>query len=333
MKQTCRKLFGLFLFFPYFLQAQINMPGLTDASTIAGAQEFQRIYSSYAKALSKYYGQASVLTSHLTFPFGQDNMGSFPGFYVGLGVGTAFSNTKAMKADSDPAVSPDVLPSKLPTLGITFNVGVALTPRWDLRVTFFPPVSLSIPSTSATRNLSGSVSLGNVRTRASYLLKKDKPFGLGVSLAGFIFYNYGKINIKSPTITTTSYAYNGGVVNTFSYDVSTTAKWKYVGGGGEVRLWWNLVVVHPYVGMSLDMQSGSFTSAVDLTGTIDVTGVVNESSTGSIGINEDVKIPFFGSRLILGMEFNLIFMRLGVEAQVEINTRLMGIGAAAGFQF
>lgn len=309
--------------------ATVNFPGLSGAH-LEGANDFDRLYTQYAKSFSKYYGQAILFSSHLTYPIAKDNLGKFPSFYAGVGLGTAFSNTQAMKSETDPSISSKVVPTILPSAGLSLNLGIGLTSKWDLRISFFPNVPFSLPATTGGYGV--SFSSGNGRVRLAYHLLEGGLLQPGVTLAGYAFHNQGGISVSSENISS-SYS-ESGVDTTLTYNVSTSASWKYTGVGGEVRVWYDLLLFHPFVGYSVGMQTGLFNTSIKADGNMAVTITpTTQNSAGNITIDENAIPSFFSHRVMLGAEFELFLVKVGVETQIDIANRLLGLSLGAAFSF
>ncbi len=317
----------------------INFPGITDSDNLAAAEEYASIYSSYARALAKHYGPAVAMTAHLAYPYGEDNLGSFPGLYIGTGLGASFANTDAIKNDSDPGVTSGAVPSLLPGIGLTLNTGFALSDKWDLRFSFIPIVKFNLESAGVTSGYSGAVNIGNAKLKAGYhLFEGRQTFKGGLTLSGYTTWTKGSINIASDTQTISSRTSVSGasVVNSFNYTVTSNSSWHYFGMGGEIRAWYNLWVFFPYIGYGVGFHTGRFNSTITVAGDIDVTvnaTALNETSTASIIIDEGASIPFALQRLFFGFEFKIVMIRIGAEVHFNLGDGLSAASIGAGMQF
>jgi hypothetical protein len=112
---------------------------------------------------------------------------------------------------------------------------------------------------------------------------------------------------------------------------SVSTNWQYLGLGPELRVWYNLMFFHPFVGYSLGMQIGQFTTALDVGGTLTVSGT--GYGTGSILISERRAAQLVTHRLMLGFEIALLVLDIGVEAQVDLINGLVGGAFATAFRF
>ena len=115
--------------------ATVNFSGLTGVE-LEQAQALDAKYSQFAQSFSRYYGDAMAFSSHLSAPIARDNLGKFPSLYVGIGMGASFGKVNAMKSEVDSSIQSSV-PSYLAAPNISFNFGMGITRKWDLRFSFF----------------------------------------------------------------------------------------------------------------------------------------------------------------------------------------------------
>ena len=313
-----------------------SFPGLTSVTALAGADEFVNIYGSYAQALSNHYGKAVIFSNHLSYPVGEDHLGAFPRTYIGIGMGAAFANTNAIKSDSSSEVTGDALPAVLPAAGLSLNLGIGLSNNWDFRLTALPPISFSLPQ----GDLTTTIKLMNFKGKLTYNLKESKSFDTGFSIAGYVAYSKGSVGISAENLKSENRDFSSnsgsGTVQDFSYNVNTTAAWNYFSMGTEVRGWVDLYIIVPYIGYGLGFQGGLFSTDVGLDGTIQVNvNVVTETSPADVNVGRTAKPSILSHRFFLGFEIKIkpTPVRLGVEAQFELENKLAGISLGAAMQF
>lgn len=314
---------------------------------LSSAREFERIYSSYAAAFSKYYGDATAMTSHLTYPYGEADMGGFPSMYAGLGLGTAFANTEKIKAESDPDVTSSAIPEILPTVGTSINVAAGITDKLDARLAFFPKVGISIPE-DLSSDYSGDFKYANVKGELTYHVIKSGFLMPGVSLSGYFNYTEGNVTITANNLSANSYTYTydygAGTADAtadYTYDLVTTASWRYYGLGAEAKIWYDLMFFYPYLGYGVGLQGGRFDTDINIEGTIQSTvnlpasqgGPVSETSNGFIRISERAYPSVMLHRFMLGFEMKLVFVTLGAETQFNITSKMAGLSIGAAMQF
>jgi len=310
-----------------------------DANMYTAVNEYLDIYGSFAESFSENYGEATAFTNHLTYPLGKDTMKRFPSVYMGFGMGTAFANTQAIKNDADPEVTSDVLPSILPTLAFSFNAGMGLTKKWDLRLSAVPMVDLAMPDIPGS-TIDTSLRYGLFKLKATY---HAIPGGLllpGLSIGPYLSYSGGKIQIRQTGLTSTGHAFSEGAVTgtvDYSYDVYANASWNITGVGAEVRVWYDLMFIAPYLSWSPGFQGGSFSTEVGMNGTMNVNltapVAATETDTGSASITKKAVVNPFIQRIGVGFELDLFLVKAGVEMQVETVSKLAGLSFGFGIQF
>lgn len=323
----------LFLVSPAF--ATLNFPNLYGYGTsyYTQAQTFDTNYTQFAKAFSNYYGEAAAFASYLSAPVGRDNLGKFPGLYVGIGIGATAGRSTQFKNEMPSSIQSSA-PGYLIADTISFNFGIGFTKQWDVRFSFFPNASFNLPSSLTGSNYSVQTSAGVYRARVGYHILEGGSFKPGLTLAGFASY----------TTSTTSLSYTG-LDQTSTDSTGTTrvvananAKFsgQYLGIGPEIKLWYEVWrVFHPFVGYSLGLQFGQFTTSLDVAGTITVTptGFSSQSDTGNITISERVATKLYTHRLMFGFEISLFVLDIGVEAQVDLVSGLVGAAVGTGLRF
>lgn len=313
----------------------INFPAL-GTEFLTGATQYAEIYSQYASAFGKYYAPAVGFSAHLTAPFGKDYLGDFPSISLGTGLGTAFANVNGVKAETNSAVTGSTIPSVLPSLGLTFNAGIGITEKWDAHISIFPSVEFAMPSD--LDGLNASFRYSNVKARTSYSLLKSSLLRPGVSIGGYFTWTQGRFNATYDNVSSENfqYDYNGTTANaTLNYNLKSTMNWNIIGLGTEVRAWYDLMFLHPYIGYGLGLQTGSLTTDVEVTGDIEVVipSVGTQTDTGLITINEKSRAPGIMQRFMIGFELSLFLLRIGAEMQFETNTGMAGVAVGVNFVF
>lgn len=250
------------------------------ANFLQSANEYYDIYSTYSSAFSKHYGEAIGFAAMNSYPIGIDDLGGFPGIYAGIGMGTVFSNTNSLKRDAHADTSESLLPSMLPTIGLSLNLGIALNKNWDLRLGIFPAVDIALPQQG--ESLSGTIKNGSFLIKPVYHVKNNQVFLPGVSISGFVGYSSGGMTLDATGLTSTAFPFStsysaGGQTATipgladYTFDIKTKAKWEYYTVGSEVRLWYNLFFFIPYVGLGVNYNSGSFITEMSVPASINAT--------------------------------------------------------------
>ncbi len=313
---------ALSLIAPLGATLNFNIPLPVDLSE---AQEFDAKYTQLARAFSKYYGEAMAFSSHLSAPIARDNLGRFPSLYVGLGLGVSFGNVNRMKSEVDSSISGNV-PSYLAAPNISFNFGMGITHKWDLRFSFFPNVPIALDSASLGSNTSAEIKFGTYRARAGYHILEGGFMKPGLTLAGFASYTTGGL-----TLTQNAQNIESGDVKLTNATSTFSTNWQYLGVGPEARVWYDLMFFHPFLGYSLGLQMGQYTTGLDVSGSIEVNG--NPYGTGSLVVSERQAARLISHRLMFGFEISLLVWEIGVEAQVDLTSGLVGVAAGTAFRF
>ncbi len=306
------------------IQATVNFSGLSGAD-LAEANALDAKYTQYAQSFSRYYGDAMAFSSHLSAPIARDNLGKFPSLYVGLGLGASFGRVTAMKSEVDSSIQGNV-PSYLAAPNISFNFGMGFTRKWDLRFSFFPNVPIALSSDAFGSNTSAEIKFGTYRARMGYHLIEGGFLKPGVTIAGFASYTTGALSI-----TQTGQSVNSGAVALTNVSSKIATNWQYLGVGPEVRVWYDLMFFHPFIGYSLGLQVGQYTTGLNIAGTMTVSGT--PYGTGSIDISERQAAKLLSHRLLLGFEISLFLIEIGVEAQVDMVNGLVGGAFGTAFRF
>ncbi|GAB4438956.1 MAG: hypothetical protein OHK0011_21630 [Turneriella sp.] len=313
---------ALFSVTPLGATLNFNIPLPVD---LAEAQEFDGKYTQLARAFSKYYGEAMAFSSHLSAPIARDNLGRFPSLYVGLGVGVSFGNVNGVKSEVDSSISGNV-PSYLAAPNISFNFGMGITRKWDIRFSFFPNVPIAFDASSLGSDTSAEIKFGTYRARAGYHILEGDFMKPGLTLAGFVSYTTGGLNL-----TQRSQNIESGDVKLSNATSTFSTNWQYLGVGPEVRVWYDLMFFHPFIGYSLGLQLGQYTTGLNVEGTIEVNST--NYGTGSLVISERQAARLISHRLMFGFEIALFVLDIGVEAQVDLTSGLVGVAAGTAFRF
>lgn len=306
------------------VHATVNFSGLSGAD-LAEAQALDAKYTQFAQSFSRYYGDAMAFSSHLSAPIARDNLGKFPSLYVGIGLGASFGKVNAMKSEVDSSIQGNV-PSYLAAPNISFNFGMGITRKWDLRFSFFPNVPIALDASAFGSNTSAEIKFGTYRARMGYHLVEGGFLKPGVTIAGFASYTTGALSVTQTGQTVTS-----GSVSLTNVTSKIGTNWQYLGVGPEIRAWYDLMFFHPFIGYSLGLQVGQYTTGLDISGTLDVGGT--GYGTGSIVISERQAAKLLSHRLLLGFEISLFLIEIGVEAQVDMVNGLVGGAFGTAFRF
>lgn len=306
---------------PLSAKLNFNIPVPID---LAEAEEFDAKYTNLARAFSKYYGEAMVFAAHLSAPIARDNLGRFPSLYIGLGLGVSFGRVEATKNEVDPSIRSNV-PSYLAAPNISFNFGMGFTRKWDFRFSFFPNVPIALPTSSLGSNTSAEIKFGTYRARAGYHVLEGGFLKPGLTVAGFASYTTGGLSLSQ------AQDIESGDVKLTNAKTSFSTNWQYLGIGPEVRAWYDLMFFHPFIGYSLGFQMGHYTTGLDVSGDIEVNSTPYGS--GSLVISERQAARLISHRLLFGFEISLFVFEVGVEAQVDLTSGLVGLAFGSAFRF
>ncbi|MDH5721627.1 MAG: hypothetical protein OEZ13_13555 [Spirochaetia bacterium] len=347
IKPVFRFIIKIAVFFIFFnnlyAETEIDFPDIIaqDPTLLSGVQEYVDDYDKYSGIFIKYYSPAVLLTTHLTSPVGKDNIGSFPGFYLGFATGVSFANSQAIRSQAAEKISDAGTPEILPALALSINMGLGITPKWDVRASFFPTVSMDLGRTNGSDL---SLRYGHFKIRSMYNVYPSSFLKPGLSIGGFFIYNRGRVTVKSDLLEETpgfSLGDIGGhsyTMTDFHYTIDTSAGWQYFGLGPEIKAWFDLEFVMAYVGYGISFQFGRL--GIDLTGNIEkmtigsTAGSLNGDYTGGSFRVYNTKVPAIAQqRLIAGGEIRFLFVSLVAEIQFDISNRLTGLtlGAASYF--
>jgi hypothetical protein len=312
------------LLFGGTIHGTVNITGVSGVD-LTEANAFDAKYTQFASAFSKYYGDAMAFSSHLSAPNARDNLGRFPSLYFGIGVGGSFGKVNAMKNSVDSSIQSSV-PPYLAAPAISFNFGIGINRKWDLRFSFFPNVPISLGSSAFGSGTSAEVKLGTYRARAGYHVLEGGFLKPGLTVAGFASYTTGGISYSR-----TGQSISSGQVSLTNATTALSTSWQYLGVGPEARVWYDLKFFHPFIGYSLGLQVGQFTTGLDVNGTVTISGT--NYGTGSIVISERKAAQLWTHRLMFGFEIALLVLDIGVEAQVDLVNGLVGVAVGTAFRF
>ncbi len=309
-------------------------------------------FGDYASSLGQHYGNVALLTGHSLYPIGKDNMGIFPSFYGGLGVGLAFADVGALNQDAPDGMS-DL--SMLPAFGLSFNTGFGLSRKWDLRLGFFPLVDFAMPP-DLSSEYTATLNYGAMKAKLGYHVLEGGLFQPGLTLSGYASFSGGTLGITAAeeayndiTIaqgTGTDPTFTGTVKPTYQW--SANAKWRYYGLGAEARIWYDLLFVVPYFGVGTGLNMGSFTTSFNLDADVLMTGatvdadgtnpgaaeaVADMTSTAAVKFAKKVRPDILLHRVFLGLEMHIVLVTIGTELQFDISNHLMGASFGAALQF
>ena len=313
------------------VSATLNFSALT-GSYLTQAQKYDANYTQYAQSLSHYYGDAMAFASNLSAPIARDNLGKFPSLYVGVGMGVSFGKVNSMKSEVDSSIQSSV-PSYLAAPAIGFNFGMGFTRQWDLRFSFFPNVPIALSSGALGSNTSAEIKFGTYRARLGYHILEGGFLKPGLTLAGFASYSTGALSLTQTGLNSSTSDSTGTVAFTGTSKIGTS--WQYLGIGPELRAWYDLKFFHPFIGYSLGLQVGQYTTGINVTGTMTVTptSLAPVVDTGSLDISERYAARIITHRLMLGFEINLFILDIGVEAQVDLVNGLVGGAFGTALRF
>ncbi len=332
----------LAFFFPIQGEIQFSFPSLSDPEVLDGAKELAASYETFTKPFTKYYGDAILFSSFLDFAIGNPFYTGFPGFYLGLGSGINFSNTRAMKNALSSSVDPSLIPSRLPAFTLGVQLGFIFSPWMGIRASLFPTISLRLPALSVTQDAEVSFQYGHTRVLLDIAMKKGGLFSPSFVFSPFLFYQKGAIGIEKSSIQLQNWDFtssqgNSGVVQTFSYNVKTQNKWEYYGIGGEIRMFFSFLFFYPYIGYSFSLQRGKFSSSLEAEGSVTISipsKSITESSTGFLKVETSSRAPGFSHRLFLGGEFSFLLFHIAGEVQFTLGVeRLAGLSLSIGTHF
>jgi len=319
------------------LGAAINFPTLTanGGSYLSGVESLSTDYQSLANVFSKYAGEPASFVNHLYAPIGRDNLGKFPAFYFGVGTGVAIGRGTNFKDEAGTKVSSSIPSTAIADAALlVFNFGVGISRQWDLRFSFFPNAPINLPSIGGgIGNL--QIKEGRYKARLGYHIWEGGTWKPGLTLAGFLVYSDSTI---SASIDGLSYSDSNSsrTISTSNTSLTMNLTSQSIGMGPEIKLWYEVWhVFHPFLGYSLGLQAGHYTTGLTLASTVSITptGLLAISETGTVTISERVATKVISHRLMFGFEIALLVLNIGIEGQVDLVNGLIGAGVGVGFRF
>jgi len=322
-------------------------------------KDFQRIFSDFGLAFGQNYGNAVLNVANLTNPIGLDNLGTFPNFNTGLGLGASFANknsiTNSLAGNTDLPIGQ--LPI-LPALGIGVNAGIGLSEDWDLHLSVLPPFEMAIPnSLLGDGGFSMSLSIYSAKLRAVQQIKKANPLSFGISMAYFGSIVGGNMKMSTGETVQSPISINENNSNGLGTNITATmtptftsqvhANWFYYSIGAELKIWFDtciskFCILVPYVGWGISSQGGLFSTTfqADVTnvtaGTITVGGnnsAINQNDALSVSQEFKVSPYWFLNRFIIGLEIKVVLISIATEVQFDTINKLAGISLGISFHF
>ncbi|MDH5716098.1 MAG: hypothetical protein OEZ22_00500 [Spirochaetia bacterium] len=332
-----------------YAEHNLDFPDLSDPRTIDGVEEFIDMYDVFAKEFTKYYSHAVLLSTQLTLPVGESNLGSFPGLYLGFAGGAAFANSKKIRENTSEYIADESTPKSLPSIGLSINAGLGITPDWDVWISFFPAIRMNL---GKVKGVQLNIGYGHVKIKTMYNIAEGSFLFPGAAIGGFVNYNRGSISAEVDEIKSTGYYYFSGsdqaVVQDFTYKLSTSANWEYYSFGPEIKGWYNMGIIFPYAGYGVSMQMGKLKIIPVAEGKINVVIPANpplipdniiQESTGTFDLSKKASPSLIQHRLIFGIEIRMFpkpitpTPKVTAEIQFDLTNRISGLSAGAGVQF
>ncbi len=291
-------------------------------------------YTRFPDAFSRYYGDATSLTNHLTLPIGFGTLSEFPSIKLGITFGSALTRSGKLRSEVGDELESQ-LPTILPTIGIGVNIGIGILKHWDIQTSIFPVANVSIPNNlvqGGNLEFSFKKILLKFATTYSFIGAKNE-LGLGLSGTLYTIFSSGSAFITFNDIPFDEFRIAG---NRIVPEVTSTSnfKWLFYQTGAEVRLWYSLLFFAPYAGFGAGLQGGGFESnlifdtllegsvEVDQENFRDSIQIVDE---GIIIIENELRASLVPMRLISGLEFYFYLASLKVELQYDIIKRVLGV--------
>jgi hypothetical protein len=208
-------------------------------------------------------------------------------------------------------------------------------------------------STSQLDDFDLSFNYGSYRGRASYILLEDKLFAPGLSLSGLVGYSNGKLSVKTQETTLTPSTssiitpIDYTITATPSYDAEAICEWSDYTAGAEIKLWWNLGVIFPYIGYGISFQYSEISTSFNLNSNIlleetasatlgdgsTLTSSNTETVTRTSTVSNEQIGELYLNRLILGFELKIALVRINAEVVFDpINSlTAASVGVSAAF--
>lgn len=330
---------------PGYLPVGINLPdGVTAASGAYSSsldinQKLEKRFGDFLQTFATHYGRAILLSLHAMNPVGQDNLGQYPGFVVGFNVVAAFSNTNPI-LDSAKISNIGISSAILPYPVFAFNLGLGITKKFDIRLTFWPPVTFE----KKLSNFNTKFTMGSIQLKFGYHVLEGGRLKPGITISGTLGYSHTKLTFNSSAVQTQFNGVNNQnnlvVTGGGTADITYTTKAllenqvNYFTGSAEIKFWYDLVFVAPYVGYSLDFNSGKFAAlaAIDAHTTISYSGTNYESNT-RFKTEKVVHPQAVGHRFTVGLQIKIYVFHLTTEMQIDLGNRILSGGVSTSFKF
>ena len=321
------------------LQANTAFPGLTDAAALSGAQDIIGIYSGFTQIFSNEMVNATIFASYLGYPFAIKPST----LYIGFGLGGAILNSEQIKAAStDTEVTSDSIPPRLGSLNMAINFGFGISKKLDLYFSILPNAKLALPKLG---DIALNTNIATAKVKLDYNIFPGEVFGFGLAVAPYLAWSRGAISMtkKNLNVTNRDFSIDGvrSTVTNFTYDAIFSVNWHFLSSGGEIRVWYDLIFIFPYMGLGLGAQTGLLDTNLTLEGDIDIDiDGTKFNSTTSPRIGARAKPAFLNQRFFLGFEIKFpitkgfVFpLRLGAELHWDIGQKLFGAALGIAFQF
>lgn len=323
------------------LQAKANtaFPGLTDVTALSGVQDIVDIYSGFTQVFSNEMVNATIFASYLGYPFAIKPST----LYVGFGLGAAILNSEQIKAAStDNEITSDSIPPRLGSLNMAINFGFGISKKLDLYFSLLPNAKLALPKLG---DIALNTNIATARVKLDYNIFPGEIFGFGLAVSPYLAWSRGTISMTKQGLSVTNRDFSTGssrgTVTNFTYDAIFSMNWHFLSGGGEIRVWYDLLFIFPYMGLGIGGQTGLLDTNLTLKGDIDID--INGTpfnSTTSPGIGARAKPALLNQRFFLGFEIKFPItndfafpLRLGAELHWDIGQRLFGAALGIAFQF
>lgn len=321
------------------LQANTAFPGLTDVAALSGTQEIIETYSGFTQVFSNEMVNATIFASYLGYPFAIKSST----LYIGFGFGGAILNSDKIKAAStDTAITSDSIPPRLGSLNMAINFGFGISKKLDLYLSLLPNVKLAIPKLGA---IALNTNIATAKVRLDYNIFPGDIFGFGLTVSSYLAWSRGTISMTKENLNVNNRDFStdsgSGTVTNFTYDAIFSTNWNLLSSGGEIRVWYDLIFIFPYMGLGLGGQTGLFDTNLTLEGDIDIDidgTKFNSKTSPSIGAR--AKPALFNQRFFLGFEIKFPItkdfafpLRLGAELHWDIGQKLFGAALGIAFQF
>ena len=321
------------------LQAKTAFPGLTDVAALSGAQNIIENYSAFTQAFSNEMVNATIFAGYLGYPFAIKSST----LYIGFGLGGAILNSDKIKAAStDTEITSDSIPPRLGSLNMAINLGFGISKKFDLYFSLLPNAKLALPKLG---DITLNTNIATAKVRLDYNIFPSEILGFGLTVSPYLAWSRGAISMTKQNLNVTDRDFSTGsvksTVTNFTYDAIFSVNWHFLSGGGEIRVWYDLIFIFPYMGLGLGGQTGLLDTNLTLEGNIDIDiDGTKFNSTTSPGIGARSKPALFNQRFFLGFEIKFPItksfafpLRLGAELHWDIGQNLFGAALSIAFQF